>query len=1286
MLSRSACLALALIPCLVLSLDAQEEKVAPPLDTQEVEASATTTPAEKKAAKPLPEAPSHPNRAAQSWEGSPNPTLAPEIANAIDWRCIGPANMGGRITALAVNPKDHSNWWAATASGGLLRTTNDGTTFEHQFDAESTVSIGAIAVAPSNPKVLYVGTGESNPRNSVSWGDGVYRSEDAGETWKRVGLEQSFQIGAIAVHPENADVVYVGALGRLWGKSDERGLYKSEDGGKTWERILFVNDQTGVIDIDMNPADPDKLLVATYERQRDMFDTNAPALRYGEGSGLYRTSDGGKSFEKVSAGMPSCKLGRLAVDWYQKDPKVVYALVETEKIGGIPENSAYAGLSGENAELGAKLTRIVKNGPAAKAELEKDDIVIRVGEHTVKDYNDMIRRFRQHVAGDTVTLEVFRDRELKKIAITFDKQPKREGRAGERAKFPFRAYLSGQRENVQDQQGPEGHEFGGVFRSADGGRSWTRINSLNPRPMYFSEIRVDPSDESFISVLGVQLHRSKDGGKVFTNDGGRGIHVDHHAQWINPKDGRHIIHGCDGGIYVTRDRMENWDHLNHVAIGQFYHVGIGSNPDYYVYGGLQDNGSWGGPARSRNGGALNPDWFRIGGGDGFICLVDPEDPGQVYFESQNGGMGRRHLSKGERGSIRPARRRGQGGRGAQRPRYRFNWRTPFLLSHHNSKIHYSAGNHVFRSLDRGTGMRAISPEITRTDRGSATALGESPRNEDEIWVGTDDGALWMTRDGGRTWTDLFAAPEAKKETEPEKKVEADEARPRRRRRGDFAARLKRLDTDGDGIVKKSEVPERMARMFDRFDGDGDGSVALAEIAADAAKTATPKAEAKAEAPAAEAAMPSGKDEDPLVGVWEGKTVGEGAGSTFTITLKKKGKSYSGNATVFGEGDVSDVTWDAKTRKVTMNIATENFDLVVEGQVDDKGVLRGSVGLTDRDFRRDFEARLGSSDGAVAKGEDEGEKAKVGKPLREHLPEPIYVSDVVPSRFADGRVYAAFDGHRSDYDEPFLFVTEDHGKHWRALHGSLPAEAGSVRCLVEDLRNENLLFLGCEFGPWVSIDRGATWTKFRGEFPTVAVHSFALHPTTEEVVVGTHGRSIWLADISVLRQLSPEIAKKPAHLFAPAPAIIWRSGMSRGDTNRRFRGENPSGGLGISYHLAKDVPEAKLEILGEGGEVLRTLEAPTKAGLQRVTWDLRRDGRSRNGRRGRGPRVNPGRYTARLTVNGESMRTTLRVEIDPAHPDPRWIAAENAAEVLEAELEKENAEEESDEVDLSGVDL
>ena len=1023
-------------------------------------------------------------------------SLPAEWTKNLKWRCVGPASMGGRITGFAVYEADPCIYWVATASGGLLKTTNNGITFEHQFDHEATVSVGAVDVAQSDPNIVWVGTGENNPRNSVSWGDGVYKSTDGGKTWKNMGLRGSFQTGDIVIHPKDPNIVYVGALGRLYGPNKERGLYKTTDGGNTWTQVLFVNDKTGVIDIAMKPDDPETLLVAMWERQRDGFDSHRgepplqdgydaydPIKKWGPGSGIYRTTDGGKTFKKVTEGLPSNPMGRIGLDWYRKDPKVVYAIIDCQKIGmGTPPSRVYMGIVGDDVEGGAKLSEVVANSPAAKAGLKAGDVVTAVDGKPVKNYNELADLIRSKKAGDKMKLTITRDGKSQEITVTLEDRPQTErpggpgggpggGRsplfgllgaaardeegggvrifrvfpegAGESAGLaeddvikevekkavkdsqelvdalskvkpgdkvsltvqrgektqkltlkieergvsgpggasrtrPYAFMYGGQQPNVQDQQGPNSHEYGGVYRSDDAGATWKRVNSINPRPMYFSQIRVDPSDEKYLYVCGVSLYRSKDGGKNFSGDGSSRVHPDQHALWINPKDGRHILVGCDGGFYVTYSRMEQWDHLNHAAIGQFYHVAVDGRQPYRVVGGLQDNGSWMGPSRALSGGGpINEDWFTVGGGDGFVCRVDPTDPDLVYYESQDGNIQRRNLRTGASASIRP--------RSVPGKRFRFNWNTPFILSSHNPSIFYSAGNYVFRSVKRGDDLRIISPEIARTGRGTGTALAESPRNPDVLWVGTDDGNLWVTQDGGQKWT---------------------------------------------------------------------------------------------------------------------------------------------------------------------NVAE-----------------------------------------------------KVG------LPGPRWVATIEASRFADGRAYVAFDGHRSDDDEPYVYVTEDFGKTWKSLRANLPT--GSTRCLREDVKNQNLLFVGTEFAAFTSLNRGAYWTRLNNNLPTVAVHEFAIHPTAGEMAIATHGRSVWVLDITPLRGMTKDALTAPAILYEPNAVIRWRREPTRvsmyGNGHRRYFGENPPSGAQIFYSINQKAEKASLKILDHEGKVVRELQAQTAPGLHVATWDLSRAG-------------------------------------------------------------------------------
>lgn len=899
----------------------------------------------------------------------------------LTWRPIGPANMGGRITALSVYEADPNLYYVATASGGLLKTENNGLTFQHLFDKEATVSIGDVAVAPSDKNVVWVGTGEANPRNSVSYGDGVYKSVDGGKTWKNMGLKGSFQIGRVVIHPTDPKVVYVGALGRLYGPNEERGLFKTTDGGETWEKILYVDDKTGVIDIQMHPGEPETLLVATYVRARDLYDTNDPSTKFGPGAGIHKTTDGGKTWVRVTKGLPTNALGRVGLSYYRKDPKVVYAIVESEKIGTGPpqpeQSNVYAGLMGGDDAEKALIAEVVADGPAAKGGMQVGDVVVAFEGSAVKAYAELIEKIREKKPGDKVKIKVQRGEKTEELEVTLGERPAGQGPRGRQQqqrdpRKPFLDFLGGQRENVQGRQGEEGFEYGGVYRSEDGGESWARVNSLNPRPMYFSQIRVDPNDDKNVYVLGISLYRSSDGGKTFRGDGGRGVHADHHALWIDPRDSRHMLLGCDGGVYATYDRMQTWDHLNHTAIGQFYDVALDTRRVYMVYGGLQDNGTWGGPSRLLSQtGPVNEDWVQVGSGDGFQCQVDPTDPDLVYFTSQNGGIGRRNMKTGVVTYFQPQAPEGE--------RYRWNWNTPFALSSHNPKIYYLAGNVMFRSLDRGDGLKAISKELAKSEKGTATALAESPRDPDVLYVGTDDGNLWVTKDGGREWTEV--------------------------------------------------------------------------------------------------------------------------------------------------------------------------------------------------------------------------SAKVG------LPKPMCVATIEASRFVNGRVYVAFDGHRSDLDGPFAYASDDYGQTWRSLNAGLPR--GSTRCLREDVASVGVLYLGTEFGAYASIDDGRSWTSLNTNLPTVAVHDFAVHPSVDvgEMVAATHGRSLWVLNVTPIRQASAEVLAKAAHLYRPGAFEQWHADPPRGRTNRRFAGENPPNGAPVYYHLKEKAGSISLKVYDAAGNAVRTLAVNSEPGVHRAVWDL-----------------------------------------------------------------------------------
>jgi photosystem II stability/assembly factor-like uncharacterized protein len=560
------------------------------------------------------------------------------------FREIGPATPGGRIDDFAVLESNPAVFYVATATGGLLKTVNNGTTFESVFDNEANSSIGDVAIAPNDANLVWVGTGENNNRQSSSWGDGVYKSTDGGKTWKNMGLRDSKHIARIIVDPVDHDVVYVAALGSLWGPGGDRGVYKTTDGGSSWSRVLTVDESSGATELVMDPSNNKTLYAATYQRRRSTWGMNGG----GAGSAIWKSTDAGRTWMKLTKGLPEGPMGRIGMDVYRRDPNVVYARVEHQKESG-------------------------------------------------------------------------------------------------------------------------------VYRSEDAGSTWTKMSNVNPRPLYFSQIRIDPNNDQRIYVLGVQLHVSDDGGKTFRTDGARKIHVDFHAMWIDPNNSNHLMIGGDGGVGVSYDRSKTYVFLRNTNLSQFYHISYDFNTPYTVCGGLQDNYAWCGPSAVRSAaGIANDDWWIIGGGDGFVALIDPSDSRVMYSESQDGRMNRVDRVTNERKTIRPEPPEGE------KP-YRWNWDTPMLISPHNPATVFVCANRVLKSTDRGHSWKAISPDLTaNTDRdglelmgvkgkditiakndgvgsyGNLVSFAESPKKAGLYYAGSDDGVVSVSRDDGANWVNVTA--------------------------------------------------------------------------------------------------------------------------------------------------------------------------------------------------------------------------------------------------------------------------------------------------------------------------------------------------------------------------------------------------------------------------------------------------------------------------------------------------------------------------------------------------
>ncbi len=608
------------------------------------------------------------------------------------WRNIGPANMIGRISDFEALDSDFTQVLVASASGGVWKSTNAGTTWTPIFDRYGSASIGDVAFFQKDPNIIWVGTGEEDCRNSIAWGDGIYKSTDGGRTFTNMGLKSTQTIGKIITHPTSPDIVYAASPGHTWGYSGERGLFKTEDGGQTWQKLTngLPNDgKTGAIDLVMDPKNPDILYAGFWQRLRRpwRFDSGGP------NGGIFKTKDGGQTWRKLTTGLPGGPLGRIGLAISHSNPQVLMAAVEH---GFQPRST----------------------------------VQTKEGQKPNPDYRDMT-----------------------KLGT-------------------------------------------GIYRSEDGGRTWQFKNRTNVRPFYYSHIYINPLDDRLVYYLSTSLRFSEDGGQTFKPISG--LHPDFHTMWLDPTNKNRFYVGQDGGASLTHDHGKTWIFFDNLCVTQFYAISADSRDPYYVYGGLQDNGTWCGPSMSREGTILTDFWFNIGGGDGFYTQNDPTDWRTAYCESQGGSIMRVNVETRESTRIRPSQQntynwkehipapkktaqsrppqassqRQMGFR--RRSPFRFNWSSPVLLSPHNPQTLYFGGNHLFKSIDRGDHWRIISPDLTTNDpkkyakptggitldqtgaetHCTITTISESPVTPGIIWLGTDDGNVQLSRDDGRTWTNV----------------------------------------------------------------------------------------------------------------------------------------------------------------------------------------------------------------------------------------------------------------------------------------------------------------------------------------------------------------------------------------------------------------------------------------------------------------------------------------------------------------------------------------------------
>ena len=844
-------------------------------------------------------------------------------------RNIGSAQMSGRVTSLAaVRENGRLTVYIGSASGGVWKSVNDGNTFKPMFDKQPVQSIGAIAIDPSAAKTVWVGTGEAWTRNSTSIGDGIYKSIDGGDNWTKMGLADSERIAKILVDPKDSNTVYACATGKLWSDSDDRGVYKTTDGGKSWNKILKGgNASTGCSMLSMSSRDSKTLYAGMWDfrRQGWTFRSGGDSPTAPSASALYKSVDGGATWtdlnQQSAEGLPAKPWGRIAVTAAPSNPDVVYALIESTRSA--------------------------------------------------------------------------------------------------------------------------------LFRSSDAGKTWQerdRSQMMVWRPFYFANLIVDPKDENKVYKPGGGLIASNDGGSSFSFIGG-GAHGDFHDVWIDPGDTNELIAADDGGVWYSHDAGNKWLKANNLPISQFYHVSVDMADPYHVYGGLQDNSVWIGDS-SYPGGISNGRWENLYGGDGFFAFTDPSDPDYIYVEAQGGDVQRvnRHTLQGR--AIQPQPNYGE-------KKLHFNWNTPMALSPNEKGTIYIGAQFLFRSRDHGQTWDRISPDLSTNDpakqkqeeSGGVTvdnseaemhtciySISESPKNGQVIWAGTDDGNLQITRDGGKSWTNVV-----------------------------------------------SNVPG--------------------------------------------------------------------------------------------------------------------------------------------------------------------------------LPKASWVSWVEAGRFEEGTAYAAFDRHTFGDMTPHVFKTTDFGHTWTSIVSPASGVRGYAHVIKEDTVSPRLLFLGTEFGLWISLDGGRQWAQYKGgDFPNVAVRDLVVHPRESDLVLATHGRGIWIIDdISPLRQLTPEILAKDAVFLegrAPQQRLLANGGWSEGDG--AFRGQNPPDAAIITYYQQKRhiFGRMKIEVFDAQGKLIDTLPANSRRGISRVEWSMRLKAptippaASASFGAAVGPRVLPGAYTVKMTRGSETFTTHLDVRLDP----------------------------------------
>jgi photosystem II stability/assembly factor-like uncharacterized protein len=636
----------------------------------------------------------------------------------IPFRSVGPTIMSGRVVDIEANPDDPTIFYVAYASGGLFKTSNNGITFNPIFDNEASLVIGDIAVDWKN-NVIYVGTGENNSSRSSYSGTGIYKSTNDGKSWTHLGLEETHRIGRIIIDPKNPDNIYVAALGHLYSSNIERGVYRSNDGGNTFEKVLFVNDITGAIEIEINPNNTNILYAAMWERERRAWDFKGS----GKNSGVFKSLDGGTTWEKLTgSGLPEGEgFGRCGLAISQSNPDIIYALIDNNSPKTTEVKKDSSKVTKDLLRTISKENFLKLDKSAVKEYLSKYDFPKEY------DYEYIVEKIKEDKLKPSSLVEYLEDSNNK----LFETEIK----------------------------GAE------VYRSDDGGNTWKKTHDdyldglFYTYGYYFANIRVSPTNPEKVYLLGVPIIRSDDGGKSFTSLNGDNVHADHHGLWINPKKDGHIINGNDGGINISYDDGLNWHKANTPAVGQFYSVNYDLEKTYNVYGGLQDNGVWYGSSKTET----STEWQNSGeypfknliGGDGMQVVIDIRENDIVYTGYQFGNYYRISKSKKEFKYITPKHKLGE------RP-YRFNWQTPIQLSPFNMDVVYFGSNKLHRSTNKGDNFETISGDLTNGGKvgnvayGTLTTISISPLKQGLVYTGSDDGLVYVTKDDGSKWENISA--------------------------------------------------------------------------------------------------------------------------------------------------------------------------------------------------------------------------------------------------------------------------------------------------------------------------------------------------------------------------------------------------------------------------------------------------------------------------------------------------------------------------------------------------